>query len=100
MADGIGAAKLQRMAARATLIAAQRTATSSYGVAAATVSTNITAAQTVMSGVSLNSISAQNITDINAALTAAAAALVTGTSAVTTVLTALNTSMVDTAESL
>lgn len=83
MAKG-GAVTDARIAARLALIASVR-------AQHATANTAITATQTVMAGVTENVISAQNITDINAALSTAATALAA-------ILTALNTSMPLTAE--
>lgn len=82
--DTDGAARQTRIAARLALIASTRTACASG-------TTAVVAAQAVMAGVSLNTISNQNITDINANLVTAAAA-------VASALTALNTSMPLTAE--
>jgi hypothetical protein len=83
MARG-GAPADQRIAARAALISSIRS-NNATGAAA------VVTAQAVMAGVGVNTISAQNITDINAAL-------VTTATALTACLTALNTSMPLTAE--
>ena len=87
-----------RLAARTAMIASLRANYGAYGVAAASMNTQIVATQAVMATVSLNTISAQNITDINAALVTAAAQLVIANAATLAAFTALNASMVDTAE--
>jgi len=99
MSPTSGESRDRRIDARGAMIAAAEAAHASYVTANAIVITQIAAAVTVMATVSLNTISNQNITDINAALAAAEAARVTTAANEITMWTAIRAAEADTAES-